>query len=302
MAGCVSVPLSIKLLGEEIPFRLNHSEAKAILTTKNQLKKVARVASARREQGHPGDLPRRRRGGSARRGGRAWGSPPIASTGFDEARAAGRAAMASVSAGALEASIAAAAEDDTVTICYTSGTTGNPKGIMLTHRNYWTNCQDGVEAVRTSRRDGGRSSSCLSTIRSPTRAGSTPRSSAASRCTSWTRGAAASPSSATSPINLLEVEAALPLHRAGALGQLHEEDHRGHRGEGRVHREALQGRHRGRHRLQRKRVRQAAVRDAGSPRSSRTPSRKPPRLQARSGRWSSAHPSSSASAAARCWT
>ncbi|HSV91750.1 MAG TPA: AMP-binding protein, partial [Desulfobacterales bacterium] len=40
MAGCVSVPLSIKLLGEEIPFRLDHSEAKAVLTTKNQLKKV----------------------------------------------------------------------------------------------------------------------------------------------------------------------------------------------------------------------------------------------------------------------
>ena len=33
-------PLSIKLLGEEIPFRLNHSGAKAIFTTKNQLKKV----------------------------------------------------------------------------------------------------------------------------------------------------------------------------------------------------------------------------------------------------------------------
>ncbi|MDP3130682.1 MAG: AMP-binding protein, partial [Bacillota bacterium] len=27
----------------------------------------------------------------------------------------------------------------------TSGTTGNPKGIMLTHLNYWTNCHDGVE-------------------------------------------------------------------------------------------------------------------------------------------------------------
>ncbi len=39
-AGCVSVPLSIKLLAEEIPFRLNHSESKAVLTTHNQLEKV----------------------------------------------------------------------------------------------------------------------------------------------------------------------------------------------------------------------------------------------------------------------
>ena len=39
-AACVSVPLSIKLLADEIPFRLNHSEARAVLTTKNQLEKV----------------------------------------------------------------------------------------------------------------------------------------------------------------------------------------------------------------------------------------------------------------------
>jgi long-chain acyl-CoA synthetase len=33
---------------------------------------------------------------------------------------------------------------DVATISYTSGTTGNPKGIMLTHRNYCANCQDAV--------------------------------------------------------------------------------------------------------------------------------------------------------------
>jgi long-chain acyl-CoA synthetase len=39
-------------------------------------------------------------------------------------------------------------EDDVVTISYTSGTTGNPKGIMLTHRNYFANCRDSVEAFQ----------------------------------------------------------------------------------------------------------------------------------------------------------
>jgi long-subunit acyl-CoA synthetase (AMP-forming) len=48
-AGCVSVPLSIKLLEDEIPFRLDHSEAKGILTTRNQLKKVlAALGKARK--------------------------------------------------------------------------------------------------------------------------------------------------------------------------------------------------------------------------------------------------------------
>lgn len=32
-------------------------------------------------------------------------------------------------------------EDDTVNICYTSGTTADPKGIMLTHRNYTANVE-----------------------------------------------------------------------------------------------------------------------------------------------------------------
>jgi long-chain acyl-CoA synthetase len=37
--------------------------------------------------------------------------------------------------GAFEAELAAGAADDVAIICYTSGTTGSPKGTMLTHRN-----------------------------------------------------------------------------------------------------------------------------------------------------------------------
>src|SRR6056297_986012 len=43
--GCISVPLSIKLQPEEIPFRINHSEAKAVFVSKNMLPKIAAVYS-----------------------------------------------------------------------------------------------------------------------------------------------------------------------------------------------------------------------------------------------------------------
>ena len=145
-AGLVSVPLSIKLLAEEIPFRLNHSEARAIITTHNQLEKVLGSFVAVDHKGIvliylDDDL--------------AWGRDQAARygvtgerfVGFSEIVEGGRALMeapGSTLAARLDAIDEATAEDDVVTISYTSGTTGNPKGIMLTHLNYWTNCHDAV--------------------------------------------------------------------------------------------------------------------------------------------------------------
>ena len=146
MAGCVSVPLSIKLLEEEIPFRANHSMAKGIITTKNQLVKVL---GALKNVDDPAiriisvdDDPEWAREQAAEHG--ISGTRVI---GFEEACAVGRESLARLS-GELDRIRNGIQEDDTVTISYTSGTTGNPKGIMLTHLNYWTNCHDAQNAIQ----------------------------------------------------------------------------------------------------------------------------------------------------------
>ena len=146
-AGLVSVPLSIKLLAEEIPFRLNHSESKGILTTHNQLEKVLNalqtVDSATIKLIYLDDDVEWGRAQADKRG--------IAGDrfmGFAQAMEDGQRlidAPGSGMAARLNAIDANTEEDDVITISYTSGTTGNPKGIMLTHLNYWTNCHDAID-------------------------------------------------------------------------------------------------------------------------------------------------------------
>lgn len=43
---------------------------------------------------------------------------------------------------------AAIAPDDTIVINYTSGSTGSPKGVMLTERNMWSNVQYSIDGLR----------------------------------------------------------------------------------------------------------------------------------------------------------
>lgn len=47
----------------------------------------------------------------------------------------------------------AAVESDTAAILYTSGTTGFPKGVMLTHRNLVTNCESSLRRMSLGRTD-----------------------------------------------------------------------------------------------------------------------------------------------------
>lgn len=156
-AGCVSVPLSTKLSKDEILFRLNHSESKGILISENNFQKLLEVLplvdlkpviifiSA--------DTPSLRKMISA--------ASLVEGTDFffyNEMVVNGREALAKgtlVKGRTLTQVLATVEEglqeDDTVTICYTSGTTGNPKGIMLSHLNYWHNAHDSAEVVEVKR-------------------------------------------------------------------------------------------------------------------------------------------------------
>ena len=126
-AGGVNVPLSIKLNPEEIKFRLIHSGSKMVITSSSQAPKVLEVINQcpdlkkmifmdPREEYTEGQI----HFNEVRRIGREWLENPDNRKSFD----------------GFTSAITAS---DFANICYTSGTTADPKGIILTHGNYVTN-------------------------------------------------------------------------------------------------------------------------------------------------------------------
>ena len=142
-AGLVSVPMSLKLQPDEIPFRLNHSEASAVVVSRITLPKLLATWEQVESKpflvilDDPADEERAALADLRLESGEHW-------TSWNDIVAAGGELFAA-SPDSVEISKKAIGEDDTVNICYTSGTTGNPKGIMLTHLNYWANATVAVE-------------------------------------------------------------------------------------------------------------------------------------------------------------
>lgn len=145
-AGGVSVPLSIKLLPEEVPFRVNHSDSGFFIISENTLEKVISQWEKYENKNlkliildNPSDKI----------------SKQCTQYSFDEGNLFYIEDLYKLGAEKLDSneSVLRKIEEDTeedqvVTISYTSGTTGNPKGIMLTHLNYHSNSHAAVSTFQ----------------------------------------------------------------------------------------------------------------------------------------------------------
>ena len=133
-AGAINVPLSIKLEeSNDLLFRLTHSEAKYIFVSGTQLKKIRTI-----EQSIPlvkkvivFDEQTEYQG---------------LETSLSEVVNKGREYLKANPTAVTERA-GAVAPDDLANISYTSGTTADPKGIMLTHRNYTANVEQALSLM-----------------------------------------------------------------------------------------------------------------------------------------------------------
>ncbi len=141
-AGGTTVPLSIKLMPDEVLFRLNHSESKAIIVSRNTFEKVASIWSQMEftkkiifldDDITPIEKDCKEFGIST--------SKDIVR--YVDILHSGKHQFEELEAH-LDKTETEITEDDVVTISYTSGTTGDPKGIMLTQLNYHSNCTDAM--------------------------------------------------------------------------------------------------------------------------------------------------------------
>ena len=132
-AGAVSVPLSIKLEeANDLVFRLRHADVKAIFVSSYQLAKVRRILAELPDLKHI----------------IVWGDTTLEAneTSLESIVAKGEEYLKEHRE-AFMAIGRSLQNGDYATITYTSGTTADPKGVVLTHRNYTANVEQALSVV-----------------------------------------------------------------------------------------------------------------------------------------------------------
>ena len=132
-AGAISVPLSVKLEeSNDLLFRLHHAEVKALFVSKYQLPKIRRIRAQLPQIEHI----------------IVFGHIPLepGETAYGTLRRLGRDYLSKHREEFLKIG-QAIQNDDYATITYTSGTTADPKGVVLTHRNYTANVEQSLSRI-----------------------------------------------------------------------------------------------------------------------------------------------------------
>ena len=139
-AGGVNVPLSIKLTeSTDLLFRIQHSDSRYVIVSEQQLGKIRNIIT---------DCPKVEK---------VIVLDPIADYRENEMPISEVIAMGEAYLKEHMEDFKAVYEsiqpDDYANISYTSGTTADPKGILLTHRNYTANVEQGASVIHCEKGD-----------------------------------------------------------------------------------------------------------------------------------------------------
>ena len=134
-AGAINVPLSIKLEERnDLLFRMKHGDVRYIVVSGTQLKKVRAIRKELTAVERVIVLDKQDQ----------WEEGEI---GLEEVMEMGRKRLAECTLDEFKSVGLSLQNSDIATITYTSGTTADPKGVCLTHRNYTANVEQCLTRV-----------------------------------------------------------------------------------------------------------------------------------------------------------